>query len=94
MRSLKMKDVGSLPNSKNERLAIVLHEVHSDTAVELGEEPGLQKEGVEAELQPPNCRPHIDPAGRGLGSGVQLRQCRTSFVRAATTRSGPSPASG
>ena len=40
-----------ITNSKNERLAIVLHEVHSDTAVELGEEPGLQKEGVEAELQ-------------------------------------------
>jgi endonuclease len=36
---------------KGETLHIVLHEVLSDTAVELGEDPGLEKDGVEAELQ-------------------------------------------
>jgi RecB family endonuclease NucS len=36
---------------KGETLHIVLHEVLSDTAVELGDDPGLEKDGVEAELQ-------------------------------------------
>ncbi len=36
---------------KGERLVIELHEVLHDHAVELGEDPGLEKDGVEAELQ-------------------------------------------
>ena len=36
---------------KGETLRIELHEVFHDTAVELGEDPGLTKDGVEAELQ-------------------------------------------
>jgi len=36
---------------KGETLRIVLHEVLHDTAVELGDDPGLTKDGVEAELQ-------------------------------------------
>jgi RecB family endonuclease NucS len=36
---------------KGETLRIELHEVLHDTTVELGEDPGLEKDGVEAELQ-------------------------------------------
>jgi RecB family endonuclease NucS len=36
---------------KGERLVIELHEVLSDQTFELGEDPGLDKDGVEAELQ-------------------------------------------
>jgi len=38
-------------NPKGEQLTIHLHQVVSDTACELGEDPGLQKDGVEAHLQ-------------------------------------------
>ena len=38
-------------NPKAERLVITMHAVHSDTAHDLGEEPGLVKDGVEANLQ-------------------------------------------
>jgi endonuclease len=38
-------------NPKKETLTITLHEVMSDIAAELGTDPGLQKDGVEAHLQ-------------------------------------------
>jgi RecB family endonuclease NucS len=38
-------------NPKGETLEITLHEVLHDTKIELGEDPGLEKDGVEAELQ-------------------------------------------
>jgi endonuclease len=38
-------------NPKGETLRILLHEVLSDSSHHLGVDPGLQKEGVEAELQ-------------------------------------------
>jgi RecB family endonuclease NucS len=38
-------------NPKGETLTITFEEVHFETAIELGEDPGLQKDGVEAELQ-------------------------------------------
>ncbi len=38
-------------NPKGETLTIELHEVFSDSLHDLGVDPGLQKEGVEAELQ-------------------------------------------
>lgn len=38
-------------NPKKETLTITLHEVLSDVSEELGEDPGLQKDGVEAHLQ-------------------------------------------
>ncbi len=38
-------------NKAGEQLRIHLHEVHSDSAHELGVDPGLQKDGVEAHLQ-------------------------------------------
>ena len=38
-------------NPKGERLTITFGEIHFETAVELGDDPGLSKDGVEAELQ-------------------------------------------
>lgn len=38
-------------NPKGEALTILLHEVFSDVSHDLGEDPGLQKDGVEAHLQ-------------------------------------------
>jgi endonuclease len=38
-------------NPKGETLTITLHEVVTDSAHELGDDPGLQKDGVEAHLQ-------------------------------------------
>ncbi len=38
-------------NHKKETLTITLHEVIADSAHELGDDPGLQKDGVEAHLQ-------------------------------------------
>ncbi|HEX2153723.1 MAG TPA: endonuclease NucS [Acidimicrobiia bacterium] len=38
-------------NPKGERLVITLHEVFEDTKHDLGADPGLQKDGVEAHLQ-------------------------------------------
>ncbi len=38
-------------NPKGEQLTIALHEVFVDTSHDLGVDPGLQKDGVEAELQ-------------------------------------------
>ncbi len=44
-------DIWTVTTPKGERLTITLHEVLSDTAHELGIDPGLQKDGVEAHLQ-------------------------------------------
>ncbi len=41
----------TVTNPKGETLTITLHEVMSDSAWELGVDPGLQKDGVEAHLQ-------------------------------------------
>jgi RecB family endonuclease NucS len=38
-------------NPKGERLTIHFSEIHFETSMEMGEDPGLQKDGVEAELQ-------------------------------------------
>ena len=43
--------VWTVTNPKGETLRITLHEVLSDAAWELGVDPGLQKDGVEAHLQ-------------------------------------------
>ena len=40
-----------ITNPKRETLTITLHEVFSDVTAELGDDPGLQKDGVEAHLQ-------------------------------------------
>jgi hypothetical protein len=44
-------DTWIVVNPKGERLTIEFGEIHFETALELGEDPGLQKDGVELELQ-------------------------------------------
>ena len=57
----------TVTNAKGERLTIDLHEVHFETAIELGEDPGLQKDGVELEIQRLLAeRPEVLEAGMTL----------------------------
>lgn len=51
-------------NKAGEQLIITLHEVHHDSAHELGVDPGLQKDGVEAHLQELLAL-HIETLGAG-----------------------------
>lgn len=51
-------------NPKGEQLRISLHEVISELNVDLGEDPGLEKDGVEAHLQKLLAE-HIDILGEG-----------------------------
>ena len=44
-------DTWIVTNSKGERLTINLYEVITDSLLELGDEPGLQKDGVEEQMQ-------------------------------------------
>ena len=46
-----IQQVWQVENQKGELLSIRIFEVYSDTAHELGEDPGLVKDGVEAHLQ-------------------------------------------
>ncbi|WCO65489.1 endonuclease NucS [Iamia majanohamensis] len=50
-RLVEEEDRWVVTSPKGETLTIRLHEVLSDTAVEMGVDPGLQKDGVEAHLQ-------------------------------------------
>lgn len=43
--------IWTVTNPKGEKLTITLHEVIADTSIELGVDPGLRKDGVEAHLQ-------------------------------------------
>ena len=54
-------------NPKGETLTIVLHDVMSDSSHDLGDDPGLQKDGVEAHLQELLS---IEPTH--LGDGMRL----------------------
>jgi endonuclease len=54
-------------NARGEKLTITLHEVHADQRLELGQDPGLRKDGVEAHLQELLA---TEPAR--LGPGVRL----------------------
>jgi endonuclease len=44
-------DRWEITNPKGEKLTVVLHEVLSDSSHDLGDDPGLSKDGVEAHLQ-------------------------------------------
>ena len=48
---IEMESQWVVTNPKGETLTINLHEVFTDSAHEFGEDPGLQKDGVEAHLQ-------------------------------------------
>ena len=45
------EQVWTVTNKAGEKLIITLHDVHHDSSHELGIDPGLQKDGVEAHLQ-------------------------------------------
>ncbi len=60
-------DSWRVTNPKGEVLTITLHEVHSDVTHDLGVDPGLQKDGVEAHLQE-----LLADAPTQLGSGMRL----------------------
>jgi RecB family endonuclease NucS len=47
----ELEDRWVVTSPKGERLTITMHEIHVDTRHELGVDPGLQKDGVEAHLQ-------------------------------------------
>ncbi len=48
---IESEDEWVVTNPKGEALTITIHEVFSDVGHEFGEDPGLQKDGVEAHLQ-------------------------------------------
>ena len=50
-RLVEAPDRWTVTNPKGERLVITIDEVISDTSHDLGTDPGLQKDGVEAHLQ-------------------------------------------
>lgn len=54
----------TVSNPKGEKLSIKIFTIHSDTAHELGEDPGLVKDGVEAHLQELLAE-HIEVLGEG-----------------------------
>lgn len=51
-------------NKKGEQLRITLEAIHSDLSYELGEDPGLVKDGVEAHLQELLAE-HVETLGEG-----------------------------
>lgn len=51
-------------NKKGDQLRITIEEIHQDIEVELGEDPGLVKDGVEAHLQELLAQ-HITTLGKG-----------------------------
>jgi len=56
--------VWSVTNKSGEELRITIEEVHSDTSYELGTDPGLIKDGVEAHLQELLAE-HVQTFGEG-----------------------------
>ena len=50
-RLTEKDDTWTVVNPAGERLIITIHELVSDTAHDLGDDPGLDKDGVEAHLQ-------------------------------------------
>jgi endonuclease len=66
----------TVTNPKGERLVITIDEVFSDTCHELGIDPGLRKDGVEAHLQELLA---ADPASIGEGFTLVRREFPTDI---------------
>jgi RecB family endonuclease NucS len=63
----ELPDSWVVSNAKGEALTITMEEIHADVSYELGRDPGLQKDGVEAHLQELlAANPHI------LAEGMRL----------------------
>ncbi|MCY3910700.1 MAG: endonuclease NucS [bacterium] len=60
-------DVWTVVNPAGEKLTITIHELISDTAHDLGHDPGLDKDGVEAHLQQ-----LLAASPEALGDGLRL----------------------
>ncbi len=63
-------------NAAKERLVITLHEVFSNITHELGEDPGLEKDGVEAHIQELLAN---DPTSLGAGYKLIRREYPTAI---------------
>ncbi|MEM7276159.1 MAG: endonuclease NucS [Actinomycetota bacterium] len=48
---IQTDEAWTVTNPKGETLTITIHQIHSDVAHEFGDDPSLQKDGVEAHLQ-------------------------------------------
>ena len=57
--------VWKVSNKQGELLVITMHEIHHEVHAELGDDPGLQKDGVEAHLQELLAR-HVETLGDGF----------------------------
>jgi RecB family endonuclease NucS len=66
-RLVESEDGWVVTNPKGERLVITIEEILADTAHELGVDPGLQKDGVEAHLQE-----LLADAPAAIGEGLTL----------------------
>ncbi|MFV0256939.1 MAG: endonuclease NucS [Acidimicrobiales bacterium] len=70
------EDTWVVTNPKGETLTIALHEVYSDVAHDLGDDPGLLKDGVEAHIQELLA---LDPARLGPGMRLIRREYPTEI---------------
>jgi RecB family endonuclease NucS len=61
----ELPDRWVVSNAKGEALTITIGEIHTDVSYDLGRDPGLQKDGVEAHLQE-LLAAHPDVLGEGL----------------------------
>lgn len=57
--------VWNVSNKQGELLVITMHEIHHEVSAELGDDPGLQKDGVEAHLQE-LLASHVQTLGEGF----------------------------
>ncbi len=69
-------DHWTVTSPKGEELLITLHEVISDTSADLGVDPGLQKDGVEAHLQELLA---LEPHRLGVGMKLIRREYPTEI---------------
>lgn len=70
------EEAWTVTNPKGETLTITLHEVVSDASHDLGDDPGLQKDGVEAHLQELLA---LDPGRLGDGMALIRREYPTEI---------------
>jgi len=70
------EDAWTVTNPKGETLTITIHELHTDDNHDLGDDPGLQKDGVEAHLQELLA---VEPERLGDGMNLIRREYPTEI---------------
>ena len=91
-RLVEEPDRWTVANTKGETLTITIDEIVSDVSYELGTDPGLQKDGVEAHLQEllaANCAAIADGCG-SCAASIRPTSVR-SISCAATVTASPWP---